>query len=52
MSNLSYIKAPLDLEPVKIKEPLYTPLPLDSLFTTLAMSLLQIYFSLLPLSLS
>jgi hypothetical protein len=34
--NRSSIKAPLDLEPVKTKEPLRTSIPLELLFTALA----------------
>jgi hypothetical protein len=33
MFNRSSIKAPLDLEPVRIKEPLHTSIPLELLFT-------------------
>jgi hypothetical protein len=32
MFNHSSIKAPLDLEPVRTKEPLYTSIPLEFLF--------------------
>jgi hypothetical protein len=34
MFNRSSIKAPLDLEPVRTKEPLHTLIPLELLFTT------------------
>jgi hypothetical protein len=33
MFNRSSIKAPLDLEPVRTKEPLHTSIPLELLFT-------------------
>jgi hypothetical protein len=33
MFNHSSIKTPLDLEPVRNKEPLYTSIPLELLFT-------------------
>jgi hypothetical protein len=33
MFNCSSIKAPLDLEPVRTKEPLHTSIPLELLFT-------------------
>jgi hypothetical protein len=36
MFNRSFIKAPLDLEPVRTKEPLHTSIPLDFLFTATA----------------
>jgi hypothetical protein len=35
MFNSSSIKAPLDLEPIRTKEPLYTSIPLELLFTAL-----------------
>jgi hypothetical protein len=34
MFNRSSIKTPLDLEPVRTKEPLHTSIPLELLFTT------------------
>jgi hypothetical protein len=34
MFNRSSIKAPLDLELVRTKEPLHTSIPLELLFTT------------------
>jgi hypothetical protein len=33
MFNRSSIKTPLDLEPVRTKEPLHTSIPLELLFT-------------------
>jgi hypothetical protein len=33
MFNRSSIKAPLDLEPVRTKEPLHASIPLELLFT-------------------
>jgi hypothetical protein len=35
MFDRSSIKTPLDLEPVRTKEPLHTPIPLELLFTAL-----------------
>jgi hypothetical protein len=35
MFNRSSIKAPLDLESVRTKEPLHTSIPLELLFTAL-----------------
>jgi hypothetical protein len=35
MFNFSSIKAPLDVEPVRTKEPLQTSIPLELLFTAL-----------------
>jgi hypothetical protein len=34
MFNCSSIKTPLDLEPIRTKEPLHTSIPLELLFTT------------------
>jgi hypothetical protein len=35
MFNHSPVKAPLDLEPIRTKEPLHTSVPLELLFTAL-----------------